>query len=114
MLNTILEYRKGILFVRLDGVLKKNTIGSISDKLISIINEDNLDKIVINVDNLMEIDFKGISFIFYLYETIKKNNGNILICGMSDIIKNKLKKNRILNYIREINNELEAFDLINI
>ncbi len=114
MLNTILEYRKGILFVRLDGSLIKNTVGSINEKLVSIIKEDNLDNIVLNVENLIELDFKGINLIFYLYELCKKNKGHILICGLNEKIKKKLKKNRVLNYIKEINSELDSFNLIKI
>lgn len=114
MLNTILEYRKGILFVRLDGVLIRDTIHCINDRLVAIIEQDKLDNIVINIDELNEIDFKGINFIFYIYELCKKNKGKLLMCGIKDDIRKKLKRNRVLNYIQEIDNELDSFNLIKI
>ena len=75
MLNTILEYRKGILFVRLDGHLVSSNIKFISSALIPIIERDNLENIVLNMESVSEIDLKGIHFIFYLYEMCKKNKG---------------------------------------
>lgn len=114
MLNTILEYRKGILFVRLNGRLVKDTVHFINNRLISIIEQDKLDNIVINVEELQEIDYKGINFIFYIYEMCTKNNGRLLMCGLEDELRKKLKRNRVLNYIKEIENELESFHLIGI
>lgn len=114
MLNTILEYRKGILFVRLNGVLVKDTINFINSRLISIIEQDKLDNIVINVEGLDNIDYKGINFIFYIYELCKKNKGSLLMCGISENIRKRFKKSRVLNYIKEISSELESFDLVKI
>lgn len=114
MVETILEYRKGILFVRISGILSKDTISEVNSKIISIIEADQMQNIVFNIENLSKIDFKGINFIFYIYELCRKNKGKFLICGMDNEMKDKLRKNRVFHYVKEISNELAAFDLIEI
>lgn len=114
MLNTILEYRKGILFVRLDGNLVSKNIRFISNTLIPIIEKDKLENIVINMESINEIDLKGINFIFYIYELCKKNKGKLLLSNLKDGIRVKLKRNSVFRYIREVDNELESFEVINI
>ena len=45
----------------------------------------------------------------------KKNKGNTLISNLNDEkIRDQLKKTHLLKYIKEIKNELVAFDLIKI
>ncbi len=111
MLNTILEYRKGILFVRLDGQLVNSNIKFVSSTLIPIIERDNLENIVLNMENIKKIDLKGIHFIFYLYEMCKKNKGILMLSNIKEEIKLKLRKNKVFKYAKEINNELEAFKI---
>lgn len=114
MLDTIIEYRKGILFIRLIGSLTKETIDKLND-INNIIKENEIRNIVINMNELKSIDIKGINTLFYIYELCKKNKGRILICeAKNDEVRKRLKNSRILNYIKEIKNELIAFDLIKI
>lgn len=113
-LETILEYRKGILFIRLIGNLNKDTSKDLEQEINKIIKDNQIRNIVINVDNLNDIDIKGINILYYIYELSKKNHGRTLICNINEEIKKKLKKKRLLNYIKEINNELVAFNLIQI
>lgn len=109
MLNTILEYRKGILFVRLDGQLVSSNVKFISNSLIPIIEKDKLENIVINMENINEIDLKGIHFIFYIYEMCRKNEGILMLSNISENIKKKLSKNKVFKFIKEIDNELDSF-----
>lgn len=114
MLNTILEYRRGILFVRLDGNLINKNIKFISNTLISIIEKDKLENVVINMGCVSNIDLKGINFIFYIYEICKQNKGNLLLSNLNEQLRIKLKKNKVFKYIKEIESELESFEIINI
>lgn len=107
-----LEYRKGILFIRLIGELTKETIHQLEHKIDKIVKENQMTNIVLNIERLYNIDMKGINYLFYIYELSRKNKGKTLICGVNNEIKNKIKKRRLLNYIKEIENELVAFELI--
>mgnify|MGYP000448982325 FL=1 len=58
---------------------------------------------------------KGINILYYIYELSKKNKGRVLISDLSnEEVRKRLKKSRLLNYIKEIQNELVAFKLIQV
>ena len=45
-------------------------------------------------------------------ELVKKNDGNIFICGENENVKKYLKYNHVFKYIAEINDELCAMNLM--
>ena len=105
MLKTNLEFRKGILFVRLNGKLDDlDSLNNIS----SLINEVGFKYIVFNLDNLKSINKSGVNLILNYNNKLLRNNGKLLLCEKDDIISNQLFKNKI-PYIK---NEIQAFDLI--
>ena len=114
MLNVGTEFRKGILFVRLKGHLNKDTIDKYNKRVTNIIKENGIRKIVFNFINLKSIDMKGINAIFYNYELCKNNEGMSMFCGNNEKIKNKLKKSRLINYIYETKDELNAIRILNL
>ncbi len=102
------------MFLRLSGSLTRNTTNILEDKINEIVFDDELTNIVINLNNVKNIDMKGISTLYYIYEVIKKYKGRALICISDNNIKQILKKEKLLNYISSIDSELFAFDLIRI
>lgn len=115
LLEIITEYRKGIFFVRLIGSLTKENIYILEKEVISIIQDNQIRNVVINLDEIKELDIKGINMLFYIYELSKKNKGRTLICEpKNEEIKKRLKSSRVLNYMKQIKNELVAFELIQI
>lgn len=115
MLEIILEYRKGILFARLFGSLNKNTSLTFKTKLTSLVIENNIRHVVLNLEGVEEIDLKGIHQIYYLYELCNSNKGKLLLCNsLNEDVKRKVKKERLFHYIKEIKNELVAFEMVQI
>ena len=114
MLNVGTEFRKGILFVRLKGHLNKDTVNKLNKKVTNIVKENGIRNIVFNFSNLKSIDIKGINTIFYNYELCKNNQGRSMFCGNNDFIRNKLKKTRLINYIYEVEDELNAIRILNL
>ena len=110
-----MEYRKGILFVRLNGQLDKKTIFKFNKQVISKIEKSGIYNLVLNIENLKEIDLKGINALYYSYELCNLNHGNIFICGTkeNDVLK-RIKSNRLFNYFKLISNELKAFESVEI
>ena len=106
------EYRNGILFVRLNGNLTKDTVGKLNDKVTNLINKVGIRNVVFNVEKLKRIDFKGINSLLYNYELVKKNEGRIFLCGNNDKINKALKGGHVFQYISEISNELCAMNLM--
>ena len=114
MLNVGTEFRKGILFVRLRGHLNKDTINKLNKRVTNIVKENGIRNIVFNFTNLKSIDIKGINAIFYNYELCKNNEGMSMFCGNNEKIKDKLKKSRLINYVYEIKDELNAIRILNL
>ena len=111
MLNIIVEFRKGILFVRLEGELTKNTYHKLDEEVTTLIKENRIRNVVFNIENLTNIDMKGISFLYYNYEICNYNKGKIMVCGLKDEkIKTRIKNSHLLNYMYEISDELVAID----
>lgn len=115
MLKTILEFRRGVLFVRLDGVLTKDTIFRLQQDVTLKIKGGGIRNVVLNLRKLENIDFKGMNSLLYLYELCRDHHGKLLICGLEDgKVYDKLQKNNLFKYLVQINNEINAFELVGI
>ena len=100
MLNTNIEFRKGILFVRLDGVLDKYTMNEL-DETYNLIIENKIKNIVFNINEVNKIDKFGINKLFSIYKNINKNSLNCYFI-----------KNNLLNNVNKLDNELKAMEVI--
>lgn len=81
MLKINMEYRKGVLFVRLFGELTKYTYKSLNDYLIPVIKNQGIKYIVYNIQNIKKIDIYGKECLYEGIEATRKNLGNGLICS---------------------------------
>lgn len=97
MLKINMEFRKGILFIRLKGDLNKNTIKGVFD--------DDFKYIVLNIDNMYSIDSYSIKYLNRLRKYVEEEKGKMIICDKFNISRKLLKD------IPKINNEYDAFDL---
>ena len=112
MLEINMECRKGILFVRLSGELTKETVETLNKNVTELVKKAGIRNIVFNIENLISIDMKGISTLFYNYELCKNNKGKSMLCGVErTIVKQKIINSRLLKYMNETNDELSAFHI---
>lgn len=111
-MNVATEFRGGILFVRLSGSLTKETVDVLNNKVTSVINRLGVRHVVFNVEKLDNIDYKGIHTLLYNYEMVRRNDGNVFLCGSNDKVDNILKHNHVFKYISEISSELCALNLM--
>ena len=113
MLDINFEFRRGVLFRRLRGVLTKNTIKKMDSEVTTLIRDKGIRNVVFNVSGLDKIDLKGISRLFYNYELCKRNRGvSLLCCVNNDNIHDKIRSARLLKYMVDVNDELSAFNFI--
>ncbi len=105
MLKINMEFRKGILFVRLKGELNKYTYKGLNDYLSHIIEEQGIKYLVINLACINDMDKYGIGSLKKYIKETNKNNGYTLICNSKFAFNN--------NTIT-IENELTALKIINI
>ena len=72
LLNIDMEFKKGILFVRLKGVLNKKTIGKLHDEVTILVKDNGIRNIVFNISELISIDYYGINALLCNYELVKQ------------------------------------------
>lgn len=103
MLKINLEYKKGILFVRLKGNLNANTASKFLEYTIPIIKDYKIKYLVYNLKELGCLDNYGEDALLDSGEEIKSNNGRVLI------VNNNI--NTTLGFDK-LSNELVALDLL--
>lgn len=114
MLEINMEIRKGIMFIRLDGCLNSNTIDKFNDDVERLLIDNGIRDVVLNLSNLKDIDIKGINTLLESYQVCKNNHGNTFICSINNLIKDKIYKSKLFNYIFEVDSEIDAIRLINV
>ena len=105
MLKINMEYRKGILFVRLKGNLNANTAPRFEEYAIPIIKDYGIKYMVYNLSELVSIDNHGEDALLEGSKWVKTNDGKVLL------VNNNI--NTQLNFDK-ISNELVALDLLKI
>ena len=107
------EFRKGILFVRLKGKFLSEAMELFKKEVIAKIETCGLRSVVFNIDEVTEIDLKAIHNMLYVNEMCNKNAGKVLLSELYESpVFDRMRKNRIFNYVHLIKNELEAFEVI--
>ena len=113
MLDINFEFRRGVLFIRLKGILTKKTVPKLDSDVTTLIRDNGIRNVVFNVSELSRIDLRGISRLFYNYEICKKNRGvSLLCCVDNDDIHEKIKSTRLFKYMVDVSDELSAFSFI--
>lgn len=112
MLEINYEFRKGLLFVRLSGVLTSNTSKELSISLQDLIVNKGVKYFVINMDEINYIDKSGVDLLLKKYNDVILHDGKLIICCNSNIHLNSIDKR--LEFIKRSYDELTAFKLINI
>lgn len=114
MLNIDMEFRRGVLFVRLSGELTDNTIAKLNSEVTDIIRTNGIRNVVFNIKDLNMIDMSGINMLFYNYQLSQDNEGKSLLCGMNNtLVRHRIRNSQLLDYMYETSDELSAFNLIN-
>lgn len=114
MLDINMEFIRGMLFVRLDGVLDSYTCLKLNDCLDTMIHEKKLKYFVINLEGLDYIDKSGMQLIVDRYVDVKLHDGKLVVCGYHNQSNQILEVNNPFFKIENSNNELGALKLINI
>ena len=113
MLEINMEFRKGILFIRLSGVLDKSTVSKLNSEVTELVKDNGIKNIVFNIDKLTSIDLKGINCLLYNYELSRMNDGRAMLCGVNNsLVRYRINNSRLVNYMYEVSDELSAIKVI--
>lgn len=113
MLEIDKEFKKGILFVRLKGILTKDTVSHLNREVTKLIADMQIQNVVFNIQELTSIDLAGINAILYSYNMCKDINGISMLCGVNSNIKDQINKSSVKDMF-QIKDELTALKLIKI
>lgn len=115
MLDIDIECRKGVFFIRLNGILNNETVYKIKEEVLDIIQINGIKYIVFNLENLCYIDITGIRALKKVYKSIENNYGKVYMCGIkSNLVRNKILDSDLLKYLKEVNDELNILKQIQI
>ena len=98
-----MEFRKGILFVRLYGTLSNGTLDIFKKEVKEVIISSGIMYVVLNIDNLECINEDGIKEIKQLKKVIKKMGGDFFLFG------GEIKE---LKSLVNLENELKVFERV--
>ena len=100
MLKVLMEFRKGVLFVRLYGSFD---ISTFKTKVKEVIINSGIRYVVLNINNLDDISKEGVKEIKNLRKIIKKIDGEFFLFG------GEIKE---LKSLVNIENELNVFERV--
>lgn len=103
MLKVLMEFRKGILFVRLFGKLDETTLDVFNTEVKEVIIKSGIKYVVLNTYNLENVSSKGVKEIKQLRKIIKKMDGEFFLFG------GEIKE---LKSLVNLENELKVFERV--
>ena len=112
MLDITKKFHKGILFVRLKGVLNKDTVSYLNKEVTKLVADMEIHNVLFNLNDVTYIDIDGVNALLYNYNLCKENNGTSLLCGVNQSIKNIINHN--LSFIFQIKDEAKAINMVEI
>ena len=101
MFDAQMEFRKGILFIRLTGELNNKTINDFRMKVKEVVIRAGIRYLVLNVNNVNSVTNEGVKEIKSLKKVMKKLDGEFYLFGGS------IKK---LKGLVNLENELNVFE----
>ena len=98
-----MEFRKGILFVRLYGLLNNTTLDTFDKEVKEVIVESGIRYVVLNTYNLESVSSDGVKAIKRLKRILKKVGGEFFLFG------GEVKE---LKSLINLENELKVFERV--
>lgn len=103
MIDYNIEFTKGVLFIRLYGVLNYLNQKDVESDLIEVIKEGGIKNLVFNIEDL-EVE-EGVTLFSICEDIVRSNDGRMLICGNNEIC---------LNNYEIVDDELSAFKVFSV
>ena len=107
MFKTDIEFKKGVLFIRVSGVLDKTNSSKLKKEIIPLILKNGFKFVALNLNGVNLIDEYGINAIDEINDAVLRFNGKTTLIDGKRIEK-KIKGTIIDNILYKVKNERVA------
>lgn len=111
MLDIDMEFKQGILLVRLKGILNGDTVNLFKSDFEMVIKDNGIKYVLLNLKGLNYIDNYGLEVIKKCYSEIISHKGKLILCGIERLFSYNKK---IFENLYQVNEEIMAYEVINI
>jgi len=111
MLDIDMRFKKGILFVKLKGILNGDTCTILDNDLTSLIFNNGIKYVLLNLEELSYVDKYGTSVVMKNYLNISNNNGKLIIVGINKLFS---YNDNVIGNLYQINDEKKVFNLVSL
>lgn len=108
-MKTEIDYKKGVLFIRIDGFLISSRIHQFESEVIPIILGLSARFVTINLDRVELIDKTGIESLIKLSSIVNRFNGKLVISNINQLIIDNIKNSDLFDYCFKSINEKKSF-----
>lgn len=112
MLDVQLEFRKGILFVRLKGSLVRSNLYVLKNEVRNLILNTGIYNVVFNIKYVDRIDTSGIDALYDLYHILAMHGGRGILCTDSREVQSQIRHSYLNAYMHMIGSEIDAFPVV--
>ncbi len=113
-MKTEIDYKKGILYVKLEGVLVGNKINKFECEIIPIIIGLESKDVIINLKGIELIDKRGIDSLIKISSLVNRFKGKLVLCELNEYLKNRFKNSDIFDYCFKSKNEETSKEVLKI
>lgn len=110
MFETNIEYKKGVLFIRITGSLNKENSYKLKKEIIPLILKNGFKYVVLNLNEVDILDNYGIEVIDEINDVVLKFNGKTTLIDTKKIEK-KIKGTLIDKILYKVKNERTALGI---
>ena len=104
-LNIQLEVKHRVLCIRLEGELDHHTAEQLRNQVNTMIEEQSVKHILLNLGELKFMDSSGLGVILGRYKQISNLGGEMVVCSISPDVKRLFEMSGLFKIIRMEENE---------
>ena len=104
-MKTDIDYKKDILYIKVNGVLVGNKIQKFESEVIPIILGLNAKYVTINLKEVDLIDKRGINSLIKVSNIVNRFKGKVVLCELNNYLKDNFKHSDVFDYCYKSKNE---------
>ncbi len=97
-MKTDIDYKKDILYIKVNGVLVGNKIQKFESEVIPIILGLNAKYVTINLKDVDLIDKRGINSLIKVSNIVNRFKGKVVLCELNNYLKDNFKHSDVFDY----------------